>query len=182
PEVRAMVEFVRSSSRGVILKRRGRAPSEEDEDAGGGVPFQVASEPVGLIAGNGRFPFMVAAAARRAGRRVVVMAVREEAEPALEGEADEFHWVGLGQLGRCIEILRAARVREAVMAGQVKHRRIFPDIVPDLKLLGVLGRLALKNTDSLIGGVADALGREGITLLPSTSLLQDQLAGAGAIT
>ena len=142
----------------------------------------MASEPLGLIAGNGRFPFMVAAAARRAGRRVVVIAVREEAEPALEGEADEFHWVGLGQLGRCIEILRAARVREAVMAGQVKHRRIFSDIVPDLKLLGVLGRLALKNTDSLIGGVADALGREGITLLPSTNLLQDQLASAGAMT
>lgn len=142
----------------------------------------MANEPLGLIAGNGRFPFLVAGAARRAGRRVVVVAVREEAAPALEREVDEFHWVGLGQLGRCIEVLRGAGVREAVMAGQVKHRRIFSDVVPDLKLIGVLGRLALKNTDSLIGGVADALGREGITLLPSTDLLRDQLATAGAMT
>jgi len=142
----------------------------------------MASEPLGLIAGNGRFPFLVAAAARRAGRRVVAVAVREEAAPGLEREVDELHWVGLGQLGRCIEVLRGAGVREAVMAGQVKHRRIFSDVVPDLKLIGVLGRLALKNTDSLIGGVADALGREGIALLPSTDLLRDQLATAGAMT
>ncbi|MBI3931928.1 MAG: UDP-2,3-diacylglucosamine diphosphatase LpxI [Acidobacteria bacterium] len=139
-------------------------------------------EPLGLIAGNGRFPFLVAAAARRAGRRIVTVAVREEAFPELEKEVDVFHWVGLGQLGRCIEVLRKEGVREAVMAGQVKHRQIFSNIVPDLKLMGVLARLAVRNTDSLIGGVAETLGREGITLLPSTELLQDQMAGAGALT
>ncbi len=139
-------------------------------------------EPLGLIAGNGRFPFLVAAAARRAGRPVVAVAVREEAAPELEREVDAFHWVGLGQLGRCIEVLRGAGVREAVMAGQVKHRQIFSDIVPDLKLMGVLARLALRNTDSLIGGVAEALGREGITLVSSIALLEDQLATAGAMT
>jgi UDP-2,3-diacylglucosamine hydrolase len=138
--------------------------------------------PLGLIAGNGRFPFLVARAARREGRRIVAVAIREEAEPDIEAEADETHWVGLGQLGRCIEALRDAGVREAVMAGQVKHRQIFSDIVPDLKLLGVLARLAVKNTDSLIGGVADALAREGITLLSSTRLLEDQLATPGAMT
>jgi hypothetical protein len=138
--------------------------------------------PLGLIAGNGRFPFLVAEAARRAGRRVVAVAVKEEASPDLAATVDEIHWVGLGQLGRCIEALRAAGVSEAVMAGQVQHRRIFSGIVPDLKLAGVLVRVAVKNTDSLIGGVADALGREGITLLPSTALLEDQMATAGAMS
>jgi DUF1009 family protein len=138
--------------------------------------------PLGLIAGNGRFPFLAAGGARRAGRRVIALAIREETDPALESEVDELHWVGLGQLGRAIEILRRAGVREALMAGQVKHRQIFSGIVPDLKLMGVLARLALRNTDSLIGAVADALGREGIELLSSVAFLGDQLAGAGAMT
>jgi DUF1009 family protein len=141
-----------------------------------------APAPLGLIAGNGRFPFLVAEGARRAGRRVVAVAIREEASPDLEKDVDELHWVGLGQLGRCIEALRAAGAREAVMAGQVRHRQIFSDVVPDLKMIGVLARLALKNTDSLIGAVADALAREGITLLPSTAFLKDDLAGKGALT
>jgi hypothetical protein len=140
------------------------------------------AEPLGVIAGNGRFPFLVAEAARRSGRRVVVAAIREEAAAEIEGAADEVHWLGLGQLGRCIDVLKGAGVREAVMAGQVKHRQIFSDVVPDLKLMGVLARLAFKNTDSLIGGVADALEREGIRLLPSVALLADQMAGAGAMT
>ncbi len=137
---------------------------------------------LGLIAGNGRFPFLVAAGARRAGRRVVTVAIQEEAWPDIERETDETHWVGLGQLGRCIEVLKAAGVREAVMAGQVKHRQIFSDVVPDLKLIAVLARLAVKNTDSLIGGIADALGREGITLLPSTEFVKDQMADGGPMT
>lgn len=137
---------------------------------------------MGLIAGNGRFPFLVAAAARRAGRRVVAVAIREEAFAELAAEVDEIHWLGLGQLEKCIEALQAAGVREAVMAGQVKHRQIFSDVVPDLKLMTVLARLAVKNTDSLIGAVADALAHEGIVLLPSTDLLRDQLAAPGAMT
>lgn len=141
----------------------------------------MTAEPLGLIAGNGRFPFLVARAARRAGRRVVAVAIREETSEELEAEVDEVHWVGLGQLGRAIEALRGGGCREAVMAGQVKHRQIFAGIVPDLKLMGVLARLALKNTDSLIGGVADALEREGIHLLPSTALLADDMAGAGTL-
>ncbi len=140
------------------------------------------AEPLGLIAGNGRFPFLVAAAARRSGRPVVAVAIREEAAPELEREVDQIHWVGLGQLGRCIEALRSAGVREAVMAGQVKHRQIFSDVVPDLKLMALLARLAFKNTDSLIGAVAETLEGEGIRLLPSTFLLEDQMATAGAMT
>jgi DUF1009 family protein len=142
----------------------------------------MAGEPLGLIAGNGRFPFLAAAGARRAGRRVVAVAIREETAPELEPEVDELHWIGLGQLGRGIEILHEAGVREAVMAGQVKHRQFFSGVVPDLKMLGVLARLAFQNTDSLIGAVADALAREGITLLPSVAFLGDQLATVGPMT
>jgi len=141
-----------------------------------------AAPPLGLIAGNGRFPFLVAQAARRSGRRVVTVAIREEAAPELSAEVDALHWVGLGQLGRCIEVLRAAGATEAVMAGQVKHRQIFSDVVPDLTLMAVLARLAVKSTDTLIGGVADALARAGIQLLSSVALLADQLATAGAMT
>ena len=107
---------------------------------------------------------------------MVAVAIREEASPEIERDVDEVTWVGLGQLGRCIDALRQGGVREAVMAGQVKHRQIFSDVVPDLKLMGLLARLAFKNTDSLIGAVADALEREGIVLLPSTALLGDQMA------
>src|SRR5512136_107048 len=139
-------------------------------------------EPLGLIAGNGRFPFLAAAGARRAGRRVVAVAIREEASPELESEVDELHWIGLGQLGRGIEILHEAGAREVVMAGQVKHRQIFSGVVPDLKMLGLLARLAFQNTDSLIGAVADALARDGITLLPSVAFLGDQLASVGPMT
>jgi DUF1009 family protein len=145
-------------------------------------PSAGSGGPLGLIAGNGRFPFLAAAGARRAGRRVVALAIREEASAELEAEVDELHWIGLGQLGRAISILQQAGAREAIMAGQVKHRRIFSDIVPDLKLLGVLARLAFQNTDSLIGAVADALGREGVTLLPSVAFLGDQLALEGPMT
>lgn len=138
--------------------------------------------PLGLIAGNGRFPFLVADAARRQGRRVVAIGIREETFPDLEGRVDALHWVSLGQLGRCIEALRSEGVTEAVMAGQVKHKQIFSGIVPDLKMMSLLARLAVKNTDSLIGAVADFLAREGIRLLPSTALLEDQMAAPGAMT
>jgi DUF1009 family protein len=138
--------------------------------------------PLGLIAGNGRFPFLVAEAARRRGRRVVAVAIKEETAPELAAQVDAVTWVGLGQLGRCIDALKQAGVKEAVMAGQVKHKQIFSGIVPDLKLMGVLARLAVKSTDSLIGGVADALSGEGIRLLPSTSFLEDQMALAGRLT
>src|SRR5262245_37619934 len=99
--------------------------------------------PLGLIAGNGRFPFLVAAAARRQGRKVVAVAIKEEAFPDLASEVDVMEWVGLGQLGKAIDTLKAHGVSEAVMAGQVKHKQIFANIVPDLKLMGVLARLAI---------------------------------------
>jgi DUF1009 family protein len=149
---------------------------------GAGGPPAAGGGPLGLIAGNGRFPFLVADAARRQGRRVVAVAIREETFPDLAGSVDAMHWVSLGQLGRCIEALKAEGVREAVMAGQVKHKQIFSDVVPDLKMMGLLARLAVKNTDSLIGAVADVLSREGIRLLPSTELLKEHMATPGAMT
>jgi len=134
---------------------------------------------LGLIAGNGRFPFLVAEAARRQGRRVVLIRLKEETDEGLEALVDETCEVSLGQLGACIAALKKAGAREAVMAGQVRHRQIFSGIVPDLTLMGVLARLALKNTDSLIGGVADALERDGIKLISSVELLTDHLADPG---
>ena len=141
-----------------------------------------AREPLGLIAGNGRFPFLVAEAARKQGRRVVLIRLKEETDEGLEALVDETQEVSLGQLGACIAALKKAGAREAIMAGQVRHRQIFSGIVPDLTLMGVLARLAFKNTDSLIGGVADALEREGIRLMSSVELLGDQLAGRGPMS
>lgn len=141
-----------------------------------------AARPLGLIAGNGRFPFLVAEAARRTGLRTVLIKLKEETDPGLEALVDEVHEISLGQLGACIQALKGAGVSEAIMAGQVRHRQIFSGIVPDLTLMGVLARLVFKNTDSLIGGVADALEREGIKLMSSVELLQDQLADEGTMT
>lgn len=142
---------------------------------------------LGLIAGNGRFPFLVLDAARAQGYQVTVVAVKEEAFPGLadaaarEPKAD-LHWVSLGQLGTCIKVLKAAGAARAVMAGQVKHVKIFSGILPDLTLLSVLRRLKAKNTDALIAAVADVLADHGITLLDSTELLRPLLAGAGALS
>lgn len=142
---------------------------------------------LGLIAGNGRFPFLVLDAARGAGYDVTVIAIREEAFPDLAEAARRapeaaFHWVSLGQLGRCVSLLKDAGVTEAVMAGQVKHTKLFADIVPDLTLVSVLMRLRSRNTDALISGVADVLKSHGITLLDSTALLAPLMAGAGVLT
>lgn len=141
--------------------------------------------PLGLIAGNGRFPLLVLDAARSLGGDVIVVAVREEAGPDLEARAlaqgAALHWVSLGQLGRCIEILVEAGCRQAVMAGQVKHAKIFSGITPDWTLLQVLMRLRTKSTDALISAIADVLRGKGIELVDSTAFLQPLLARAGRL-
>lgn len=142
---------------------------------------------LGLIAGNGRFPFLVLDAARGAGHDVTVIAIKEEAHPDLEDAAARppraaIHRVSLGQLGRCISLLKDAGVTEAVMAGQVKHTKLFADIVPDMTLLSVLMRLKRRQTDALISGVADVLCEHGITLLDSTAFLGPLLARDGVMT
>ena len=142
---------------------------------------------VGLIAGNGRFPFLVLDAARGAGHDVTVIAIKEEAFPdlaeaAARPPAAALHWVSLGQLGTCIRLLKEAGVTRAVMAGQVKHTKLFADIVPDLTLVGVLTRLKKRNTDALISGIADVLRDRGIELVDSTTFLAPLLAPGGVLT
>jgi hypothetical protein len=141
---------------------------------------------IGLIAGNGRFPFLVLEAAAALGHEVVVVAVREEADADLEEAARErgaaVHRVSLGHLGKAIAVLKDARVKQAVMAGQVKHTKIFSSIVPDLTLLSVLVRLKARNTDALIAAVADVMRDRGIELLDSTAFLQPLLAREGPLT
>jgi UDP-2,3-diacylglucosamine hydrolase len=142
---------------------------------------------LGLIAGNGRFPFLVLDAARRAGHDVTVIALKEETFPDLVQAARrppvaDVHWISLGQLGRCISLLKDAGVTRAVMAGQVKHTKLFADIVPDWTLLGVLARLDARNTDALISGVANKLRDHGIELMDSTSFLAPLMARSGVLT
>jgi DUF1009 family protein len=140
---------------------------------------------IGLIAGNGRFPFLALQGARSLGHEVTIVAVKEEAFPELEDAAREagaeLHWVSLGHLGKCIKVLRQANVRQAIMAGQVKHAKIFSGIIPDLTLLSVLTKLRARNTDSLISAVADVLQGEGIELLESTAFLEPLLARPGTL-
>lgn len=140
------------------------------------------AERYALIAGNGRFPFLVLEAARASGRPMLVAAVREEADPELESLANGFHWIGLGQLSKLIDLFKREGVTHAVMAGQVKHTQIFSSIRPDWRLLKLLASLPGKNTDSLIGAVAGVLAEEGITLLDSTAFLKPMLAGDGVLT
>jgi UDP-2,3-diacylglucosamine hydrolase len=141
---------------------------------------------IGLIAGNGRFPFLVLDAARRMGHDVTIVAIKEEADADLEATAEAqrapVHRVSLGQLGKCIAVLREAGISQAVMAGQVKHAKIFSNIMPDFTLMSVLMRLKAKNTDALIAAVADVMKDKGIELLDSTAFLGPLLARAGVMT
>lgn len=141
--------------------------------------------PLGLIAGNGRFPLLVLDAARALGRAVTVVAVQEEAGSDLEELAHArgaaLHWVSLGQLGRCITILQEAGCHEAVMAGQVKHAKLFAGITPDWTFMQVLMRLRAKSTDAVISAIADVLRSKGIELIDSTVFLQPLMAGRGLL-
>jgi DUF1009 family protein len=140
---------------------------------------------IGIIAGNGKFPFLALQGARDLGHEVTVIAIKEEAFPDLEASARKvdavLHWVSLGQLGKCIKLLKAAGVSQAVMAGQVRHVKIFSGIIPDLTLLSVLRRLKARNTDALISAVADVMKDEGIDLLDSTLFLAPLLATEGVL-
>lgn len=136
----------------------------------------------GLIAGNGKFPFLVLEGARSRGIEMVVIAIREEASPELERVAPRLHWVSLGELSRTIDLLHKEGVTQAVMAGQVKHNKIFSAIRPDWKLAKLLLSLPKKNTDSLIGAVAGLLEDEGIHLVDSTAFLAPLLPEPGILT
>ena len=142
---------------------------------------------LGLIAGNGRFPFLLLDAARAEGLDVVVAAIKEETDPEIDrrAEADSavtVHWLSLGELSRLIETFKNAGVERAVMAGQVKHRQIFSSIRPDWRLAKLLLNLRTRSTDALLGAVAKVLGDEGIELISSTTFLEPLLAEEGVLT
>jgi DUF1009 family protein len=141
---------------------------------------------IGISAGNGRFPFLALQGARDLGHDVTVVAVKEEAFPDLEEAARtagaDLHWGSLGPLGKCLKLLKGAGVSQAVMAGQVRHVKIFSGILPDLTLLSVLTRLKSRNTDALISAVADVMRDHGVELLDSTVFLSPLLARPGVLT
>jgi UDP-2,3-diacylglucosamine hydrolase len=144
-------------------------------------------EKLGLIAGNGRFPFLLLDAARAHGLQVVVAAIREEADAEMDARAGadpnvHVHWLSLGELSRLIETFKAEGVTRAVMAGQVKHKQIFSSIRPDWRLAKLLLNLRTRSTDVLLGAVAKVLGDEGIELISSTAYLEPLLAKPGVLT
>jgi DUF1009 family protein len=142
---------------------------------------------LGLIAGNGRFPFLLLDAARAQGLAVVVAAIREETDPEINHRAAgdgkiTVYWLSLGELSRMIEVFQKEGVSKAVMAGQVKHKQIFSSIRPDWRLAKLLLNLRSRNTDMLLGAVAKVLGDEGIELIGSTAFLEPLLAQEGVLT
>lgn len=137
---------------------------------------------IGLIAGQGSFPLHFAQAARRRGETVVAVALKEEADPSIERHVDAIVWLSLGQLGKTIDYLKAQGVTRAVMAGRVKHARLFHGIVPDWRAAKLLTRLANNKAASLLSAVADEFKKDGIEFLPSTTYLDDWLCPAGILT
>lgn len=136
----------------------------------------------GLIAGNGKFPFLVVEGARKQGASLAVVAIREETDKRIEEVAEKIIWVGIGQLGRMISFFKKEGVTKAIMAGQVKHVQIFSGAFPDWRMAKMLYNLPRRNTDSLIGGIADELARDDIELIDSTYFIQDNLASEGVLT
>ena len=145
------------------------------------------TQKLGLIAGNGRFPFLVLDAARAMGYDVVVIAIREEASKEIEAAASkapqaDVHWVSIGQLGTFLKILDDHKITQAVMAGQVKHIKIFGGFVPDMTAMSLMGKLKGFNTDALIGAVADLMRERGVELVNSAKFLEPLLAGEGQLS
>lgn len=145
-------------------------------------PADPAATKYGLIAGNGRFPFLVMEAARSQGFEMVLAAIKEETFPELAEQARTVEWMSIGQLGKLIKYFKREGVTHAIMAGQVKHTQIFSGAIPDWRMLKILTSLATKNTNSLIGAVANELASDGITLVDSTTFLTPLLAPIGVIT
>ncbi|MEO5858342.1 MAG: UDP-2,3-diacylglucosamine diphosphatase LpxI [Pyrinomonadaceae bacterium] len=136
----------------------------------------------GLIAGNGQFPFLVVEGARKAGASLAVVAIKEETDKRIDEVAETVQWVNIGQLGKMIDFFKKEGVEKAIMAGQVKHVQIFSGAVPDMRMLKMLWNLPKRNTDSLIGGIANEMASEGIQLIDSTFFVEDHLSPQGPIT
>ena len=136
----------------------------------------------GLIAGNGNFPFLVVEGARKQGASLSVVAIKEETDKRIEEVAEKVVWVGIGQLGKMISFFKKEVVTKVIMAGQVKHVQIFSGSLPDVRMLKMLWNLPRRNTDALIGGIADELAKEGIELIDSTYFMQEHLARTGILS
>ncbi len=136
----------------------------------------------GLIAGNGRFPFLVVEGAKKAGASLAVVAIKEETDKSIEEITDKVLWVGIGQLGKMISFFKKEGVEKAIMAGQVKHVQIFSGAFPDWRMAKMLYNLPRRNTDSLIGGIAGELAKDGIELIDSTFFMSEHLASEGVLS
>ena len=152
------------------------SPSEKTVEGTGGIAHYA------LIAGNGQFPFLVLEAAREQGVEMSVIGIKEEAAPGLAEVAGHIHWISLGELGRLLELLKAERVNRVVLAGQVRHNKLYSAIPPDSLLKRVLGSLKRKNTNALLGAFVKMLEARGIHVLDSTEFLKPLLAEAGSLT
>jgi UDP-2,3-diacylglucosamine hydrolase len=136
---------------------------------------------LGIIAGNGAYPFLVAKAARQSGvPKIHVAAFENETRPELADQADSIEWMRVGQLSRLLKYFEKAGVHRAIMAGQIAPRNLF-DLRPDFRVLILLSRLKKRNAETLFGGLADELAKVGIHLLPATTFLEDSLAVEGLI-
>lgn len=139
--------------------------------------------PLGLIAGEGRFPFLVLEAARKAGLRIVTLGIRGAADPALErAQGSDFHWLAIGQVSKCVRLFRGAGVSKAIMAGRVNHVKAFDVLRPDPLMLKVLARLPSRSTDAMLQTLADVLAEAGLELIDSTALLKEKMAPSGTLT
>ena len=142
----------------------------------------VAGDRYAVIAGNGRFPFLVLEAARGQGIEPLVVAIQEEASPDLNRVARAIRWLSLGEVSKLLEMLRAERVNKVVLAGQVKHVQLFSSIPPDGLVSRLLRGLHRKNTDALIGAFVRMLEGRGIQVVDSTLFLKPLLAPEGLLT
>jgi len=138
-------------------------------------------EKLGIIAGNGAYPRLLADAARKAGvQKIVAAAFGDETDPALDEHVNVLEWMRIGQLGRLLKFFRSQDIHHAIMAGQIAPKNLF-DLRPDLKALMLLGKLKERNAESIFAAIADELAKIDVDLLPATTFLEDSLARPGLI-
>jgi DUF1009 family protein len=136
---------------------------------------------LGIIAGNGVYPRLIADGASMAGvKQVIAAAFTNETDPVLEQHVAVLEWMRVGQLGRLLKFFRSQDVRHIIMAGQIAPKNLF-DLRPDVKALLLLGKLKERNAESIFAAIADELAKIDVALLPATTFLEDSLARAGLI-